>query len=144
MKKSLVYLVLLGLMVSAGYRYGSALLNKNRFIEEVDSLLNSPRDLSEKNLPALIQNKARLFGIDLDPNQILVKIKPAQKGTTTSRLVEGKGLVADTSTLTLRVPYSYPLFGMSIEGLLDRERTFTAGIRVPSVSRPDEDDPFQE
>ena len=135
--KKIILIVILLVLGWIGFAYLSAAWTREQFTQEVDSLLASPRDLTEANLIPLILNKARQFGIELHPEDVRIQITSADRETTTSRLLENKGFKADVRTLTLHIQYEQPLLGTFRLYTLDRERTFTARIS-PSAPRPAE------
>ena len=127
--------VLLGLVFLVGwigFVYSSAVWSRLQFTREVDSLLESPRELNEADLPSLILNKARQFGMEVDPEDIAVRIETADVETTTSRLVEKKGFTANVLVLSLRMSYTQSVLGMSRQYTLNRERRFTSRVSLPS------------
>lgn len=134
MKKTLLLIVILSLGW-LGFAYFSAAWTRLQFTQEVDSLLGSPRDVSEANLPPLILSKARPFGMEILPEDIQVEISPADTETTTSRLLESKGFTAETRILTLHIRYRQSILGRPRYYTLDRERTFTSRI-APSTQPP--------
>jgi hypothetical protein len=103
----------------------------------VDSLLASPRELSEANLIPLILNKARQSGIELRPEDIQIRITSADRETITSRLLENKGFKVEVRMLTLHIQYGQSFLGTSRLHTLDRKRTFTFQI-TPLVQPPTE------
>lgn len=139
MKKSILIIIVL-ILGWLGFSYASAAWTRMQFTEEVDSLLASPRELSETNLIPMILNKAQQFGIELRPEDIEVRIISADRETTTSRLLENKGFKADVRVLTLHLQYGQSLLGASRIYTLDRERTFTAQITpsAPQTETPPE------
>ena len=127
MKKILI----LGLLLFAGwagYSYFSAYMNWVQFSNEVDSFLQEPRALSEENLPPLILNKAKQFGINLDPKDIDVQISATDKETTISGLIGNKGLKAENRIISLHIRATQTILGTTKSYTLDRKRTFTARI----------------
>lgn len=133
MKKSILIITLI--LGWLGFSYVSAAWTRMQFTEEVDSLLASPRELSEANLIPMILNKAQPLGIELRPEDIQVRIGPVDRETTTSRLLENKGFKADVRMLTLHIQYGQSFLGTSRLHTLDRERTFTAEI-TPATPPP--------
>lgn len=119
--------VLLGWL---GFSYVSAAWTRGQFTQEVDSFLQSPRDLSEANLIPLILNKAQQFGIEVRPEDIRVRIASADRKTITSKLLENKGVKTDVRTLSLHIRYGQTYLGTSRLYTMDRERTFTAQISL--------------
>jgi hypothetical protein len=111
-----------------GFGYFSAMLNRTHFINEVDALLGTPREMNEKTLPLLILNKAKQFEIDLEPGDIDVRISKAGRETRTGTGFKQKGLTIDTRTLTLHITYRQSVLWMDKDYTLDRERTFTYRI----------------
>jgi hypothetical protein len=134
MKKTILIAVVI-VLGWAGFSYFSAAWNREQFIREVDSFLESPRELSESNLVPLILRKATQSGIELRPEDIQVRIESADRETTTSKLLENKGFKADVRTLNLHVKYRQSYLGASRTHILIRERTFTSGI-TPSTQPP--------
>jgi len=120
-----------------GFSFASAVWTRTQFTGEVDSFLASPRELSETNLMPLILNKARQFGIVIRPEDIQVRITSSDRETTTSRLMENKGLKAEVRMLTLHIEYGQSFLGTTRHYSLDRERTFTAQV-TPSAQTPTE------
>ncbi|MBI3994635.1 MAG: hypothetical protein HY349_01530 [Nitrospirae bacterium] len=135
--KKIILIVIFLVLGWLGFSYVSAAWTREQFTQEVDSLLASPRDLTETGLPPLILNKAGQFGIELLPEDIRIEILSADRETTTSRLLESKGFKTDTRILTLHIQYRQSVLGTSRLFTLDRERSFTAQIG-PSAPRPDE------
>jgi hypothetical protein len=131
MKKTILLIVVLALGW-AGFSYVSAAWTRNQFVQEVDSLLQSSQGLSEVSLPPLLLNKAQQFGIVLDPDDIEVRIGTTEVETTTSRLVEKKGLTANVLVLTLRMSYTQSVLGRPRGYTLSRERRFTSRVTPPS------------
>jgi len=135
--------VLIGLAVLigwAGFSYFSASWNREQFTNEVDSLLQSPRDLNEASLIPLILHKAKLSSVDLRPEDINVKFESVNRETTTSNLLENKGFSADVRKLDLHLVYRQTFLGITKTLTLDRERTFTSQITPnaqPSSYPPD-------
>lgn len=140
--KKVVVIALVVLLGWLGVSYISAAWTREQFTEEIDSLLQSPRDLSKSNLIPLILNKARQFGMKLRPEDIRMTITSADRETTTSRLFENKGFKTDVRTLSLHIRYEQPYLGSSGIHTLDRERTFTAGIGLPEESPTQLTDPL--
>jgi hypothetical protein len=133
--KKIVVIALVVLFGWLGFSYVSAAWTRERFTDEVDSFLQSPRDLSESMLIPLILNKARQYGMELRPEDIRMTITSSDRETTTSKLLENKGLKTDVRTLSLHVQYEQSFLGSSRLYTLDRERTFTAQIS-PSAEPP--------
>ena len=138
MKKVLTITLLIGIAWVI-YAYLSSALERERFILEVDSLLASPRGITERNLPQLILNKARQTGIQIDPEAIEVTITGTGRETTTSRLFAKKGFVTHTRVLTVRFHYKQSFLGKLRIHDYERERTFTAQV-APSTSQASEID----
>lgn len=136
MKKTILIILFL-FLGWVGFAYASAAWTRSQFTQEVDSLLASPRELSEANLIPLILNKARQSGIELRPEDIHIRITSADRETTTSRLLENKGFKVEVRMLTLHVQYGQSFLGTSRHHTLDRERTFTFQI-TPLVQPPTE------
>jgi len=139
MKRAILIAVVL-LLGWAGFSYFSAAWDREQFIREVDSLLQSPRELSESNLIPLILHKAQQSGIELRPEDIQVRIESADRETTTSKLLENKGFKADVRTLNLRVQYRQSYLGASRSHILSRERSFTSSITP--LTQPPADTPI--
>lgn len=124
-------ILFLGLVILAGwigFGYFSAAWNRTQFINEVDSLLGTPREMNEKTLPPLILNKAKQFKIDLEPEDIEVRILRAARETTTGARLQQKAFTVDTRILTLHITYGQSALGKHKRYTLDRERTFTYRI----------------
>lgn len=142
--KKIVFLVTFLTLGWLGFSYFSAYWTRGQFIQEVDSLLESPRDLTEGTLTPLILNKAGQFGLVVRPEDIQVQIAASDHETTTSRLIESKGLKAETRVLTLQIRYSQSVLGVPRSYMLDRKRFFTAQIAVPTQTSPDLQTPSNE
>jgi thioredoxin reductase len=126
--KKLLYLGLVVLAGWVGFDYFSAMLNRTHFTNEVEALLGTPREMNEKTLPTLILNKAKQFEIDLEPEDIEVRISKAGRETGTGTRLQKKGFTVDTRTLTLHITYRQSVLGMDKDYTLDRQRTFTYRI----------------
>jgi hypothetical protein len=127
MKKFLV----LGLVLAAGwfgYHYISATWNWMQFQGEVDGLLEAPQGLNPKYLSEKLQTKAVALGFDLDPDDLHIRIASADKETTLSGRVAGRGLRAENRSIRLDLVMTrrLPLGEKSYS--LERERTFTARL----------------
>ena len=140
MKKILTITLLVGIAWVL-YAYLSSALEREKFILEVDSLLASPRDITERNLPQLILNKARQTGILIDPEAIEITITGSGRETTTSRLLTKKQFATHTRVLTLRFHYKQSFLGKMRIHDYERKRTFTAQVApfAPQASELDED-----
>ena len=128
-------LLFLGLVILAGwigFGYFSAAWNRTQFINEVDSLLGTPREINEKTLPPLILNKAKQFKIDLEPEDIEVRISRAARETTTGARLQQKAFTVETRILTLRIRFKQSVLGIIKSYSLDREGSFTSRI-APSA-----------
>ena len=136
MKKIVVLAVFL-ILGWLGFSFFSAYWARAQFTEEVDSLLQSPRDLSEGSLTPLILNKAGQFGITVDPQDVQIRIAAADPETTTSRLIEKRGLTAEVRILTLHMRYGQSTLGISRSYTLDRKRIFTAQAVIPTQTPSD-------
>ena len=90
--------------------------------------------MNQNNLPDLVLNKARQFGIEIKPEDVLVQITTTNQKTKTGRRLEGKGFTADTRRLTLKIVYEQSVLGMKKTYTLDRTRIFTQKI-TPSQYR---------
>lgn len=119
-----------------GFAYASAAWTRGQFNREVESLLQSPRDMTETSLASLILNKAKEFGMDVRPEDIQIRIGPTDRKTVTSNLLENKGFKVETRRLTLQVQYRQHFLGTSRIYTLNRERIFTAQAAVPMPPPP--------
>jgi hypothetical protein len=109
----------------------------------VDSLLQTPREMTQKNLPGLIANKAGQRNIDVDPDEIDVRIRAADRSSQLSEKLEKKGLSAETRVMDLHFQYRQTVMGFTKTYSIDRERTFTARVVPPSQGSEDVNDAFQ-
>jgi hypothetical protein len=132
--KKIVFTLLFLILGWIGFSYATAAWTREQFIQEVDSLLESPRDLTEAMLIPLILNKAQQSGISLRPEDVRVRFASSDRETTTSRLIENKGFKAEIQTLALHIQYGQTVLGTFHLYTLDRERTFTA--RITPLSQP--------
>jgi len=142
--KKVGFISLLLILGWIGFSYATAALTREKFSQEVDSLLESPRDLTESNLIPLILHKAQQSGITLRPEDVRIQITSSDRETTTSRMIENKGFKAEVRTLALHFEYGQTVIGISHRHTYDRERTFTAEISPssPSTVEPKET-PFE-
>lgn len=141
--KNLVLIAILFLAGWAGYSFFAAYLDRVNFQNEVDSLLQTPRELNENNLPGLIANKAAQRNIDVNPDEIDVRIRAADRASTLSEKFENKGVSAETRVLNLHFEYSQTVMGMTRNYSLDRERTFTSSVSPSPPESPDINNAFQ-
>lgn len=128
-------IILIGLFIVLGwlgFAYVSASWTRGQFTREAESLLESPRDLTEESLVPLLLNKAQQFGMELRPEDIQVKIGPSDRETTTSKLLQNKGFKVEVRRLTLQIQYGQPFLGAIRHYTFYRERTFTAQA-APSI-----------
>jgi hypothetical protein len=131
-------IILIGFLLAAGwlgFSYASAAWTRGQFTREAESLLESPRELSEANLVPLLLNKAQQFGMELRPEDIQVSIGPSDRETTTSKLLQNKGFTVEVRRLTLQIQYGQPFLGTIRHYTFYRERTFTAQA-APSIPPP--------
>jgi hypothetical protein len=131
-------IILIGCLLAAGwlgFSYASAAWTRGQFTREAESLLESPRDLSEASLVPLLLNKAQQFGMELRPEDIQVRIGPSDRETTTSKLLQDKGFTVEVRRLTLQMQYGQPFLGTIRHYTFYRERTFTAQA-APSFPPP--------
>ena len=56
-----------------------------RFEREVDSFLQTPREMNEENFPVLLLNKATQLGLDLNPDDIDFRVTATDRDTHLSR-----------------------------------------------------------
>jgi hypothetical protein len=133
MKKT-VFTLLFLILGWIGFSYAAAAWTREQFIQEVDSFLESPRDLTEAILIPLILNKAQQSGISIRPEDVRVRFASSDRETTTSRMIENKGFKAEVQTLALHIQYGQTVLGLSHLYTLDRERTFTS--RITPLSQP--------
>ena len=133
MKRTLTFIIVI-VIGWLCFSYFSATWKRTQFISEVDSLLGTPRTMNQNNLPDLVLNKARQFGIEIKPEDVLVQITTTNQKTKTGRRLEGKGFTADTRRLTLKIVYEQSVLGMKKTYTLDRTRIFTQKI-TPSQYR---------
>jgi len=131
MKKFALFTILL-LAAWAGMTYINAGWTRHQFISEVDSLLETPRDLSESNLPSLILNKAVPLGITLNPEEVKITTAATDRETTVSRLMQGKGVSAENRVLTLEFQYHQSVMGFPRSYTLTRQRFFTVQAFTPT------------
>ena len=143
MKKILTITLLIGIAWVV-YAYFSSALEREKFIMEVDSLLGSPREITERNLPQLILNKTRETGIQVDPEAIEVTITSSDRETTTSRLLVKKGFVTHTQVLTIRFHYQQPFLGKMRIHNYERERSFTAEVAPSGPQATELDEVFSK
>jgi len=128
-------IILIGLCVVLGwlgFSYASAAWTRGQFTREVESFLESPRDLTESNLVPLILNKAKQFGMELRPEDIQVQIGPSDRETTTSNLLQNKGFKVEVRRLTLQMQYGQPFLGTTRLFTFYRERIFAAQATLPT------------
>jgi hypothetical protein len=117
-----LFIIILGWL---GFSYFSAAWTRAQFTREVESLLESPRDLTETSLEPLILYKAKQFGMDLRPEDIQIRIGPSNQETTTSNLLQNKGFRVEVRRLTLQIEYGQPFLGSIHHYTFYRDRTFT-------------------
>jgi hypothetical protein len=142
MKKLILFGILL-LAGWAGFEFFSAYLDRTNFVNEVDSLLQTPREIGPANLPGLIVNKARERGIDLDPDEIDVRVQATDTDTELSSKFEGKGFSTENRKLDLHFQFSQTVMGITRTYSMDRERTFTARVTPPSSDPSESDEIFE-
>jgi len=134
MKKT-IFIGLFIFLAWLGFSYVSAAWTRGQFTREAESLLESPRDLSEASLVPLLLNKAQQFGMELRPEDIQVRIGPSDRETTTSNLLQNKGFRVEVRRLTLQIKYGQPFLGTMRHYTFYRERTYTAQA-APSIALP--------
>jgi len=139
--KKVIFIGLFVLLGWLGFSYVSAAWTRGEFTREVESLLESPRDLTEASLVPLILNKAQQFGMVLRPEDIQVHIGPADRDTTTSNLLENKGFKVEVRRLTLQIQYGQPFLGTTRLYTLYRDRTFAADASFPTPPTPAQTEP---
>jgi hypothetical protein len=132
--KKIIFIGLFVVLGWLGFSYVSAAWTRGEFTREVESLLESPRDLTEANLVPLILNKAQQFGMELRPEDIQIRIGPSNRETTTSNLLQNKGFKVEVRRLTLQIQYGQPFLGTTRLYTLYRERTFAAEAAPPTPS----------
>ncbi len=142
--KKIVFIALFLILGWIGFSYATAAWTREQFIQEVDSLLESPRDLTEALLIPLILNKAQPFGLSLRPEDVRVRFASSDRETTTSKLIENKGFKAEVQTLSLHIEYGQTVLGTSHLYTLDRERIFTAQISPLSQPTGESKEPLSE
>lgn len=131
-------IILIGFLLLAGwlgFSFVSAAWTRGQFTREVESYLESPRDLTESTLVPLLLNKAQQFGMELRPEDIQLRIGSSDRETITSNLLEKKGFKVEVRRLTLQIQYGQPFLGTLRRHTLYRERTFTAQA-APSTPPP--------
>ncbi|HET6466232.1 MAG TPA: hypothetical protein VFH55_11535 [Nitrospiria bacterium] len=133
--KKIIFITLFVVLGWLGYSYASAAWTRGQFTREVESLLESPRDLTESSLVPLILNKAQQFGMELRPEDIQIQIGPSNQETTTSNLLQNKGFRVEVRRLTLQFEYGQPFLGSTQRYTFYRDRTF-ASQAAPSIPPP--------
>jgi hypothetical protein len=141
--KNLLFIAILFLAGWAGYSFFAAYLDRVNFQNEMDSLLQTPRELSENTLPGMIENKAAERNIDVNPEDIDVRIGPAGRSSQLSERFEKKGVEAETRVLDLHFEYSQTVMGLTRTYSFDRERTFTYRISPYSKNSQDVEKAFR-
>lgn len=128
----------LGILLAAGvaYAFASAAWTRGQFVQEVDGYLASPRDLNSATFPDLILMKAKSLELALERDQIQLEIRDAERPTTTSKHLTGKGVAVQTQVMTLQIQYAQTIMGFKRYFRLDRERTFTSGAALPQTAPP--------
>ena len=130
--KKIIFIALFVVLGWLGFSYISAAWTRGQFTREVESLLESPRDLTESSLVPLILNKAQQFGMELRPEDIQIQIGPSNQETTTSNLLQNKGFRVEVRRLTLQFEYGQPLLGSIQRYTFYRDRTFASKAAPPT------------
>ncbi|HUK56550.1 MAG TPA: hypothetical protein VLY20_07815 [Nitrospiria bacterium] len=132
-------IVLIGLLLAAGglgFSYATAAWSRGQFAREVDSYMESARDLTESGLTPLLLNKAHRFGLELRPEDIRLRVEASDRDPTTSRLLESKGFKTEVRHLTLDIRYGQPFWGSTRMYTLHRERIFTFQAAPSTTTSP--------
>jgi len=134
--KKIIFVCIFVVLGWFGFSYVSAAWTRGQFSREVESLLESPRDLTESSLTSLILNKAEQFGMELRPEDIQIQIGPSNQETTTSNLLQNKGFKVEMRRLTLQFEYGQPFLGFIRHYAFYRDRTYLVQAAPPVPTPP--------
>lgn len=129
--KKIILISLAGILGFSVFSFVSKSLDRSKFELEITSLMAVAQGLNSRTAPGLFINKAKQSNITLLEEDIRFNIQKFDGTTKTSKLLEKRGLSAETYKATLELTYSQSFLGSSRTYSLSRTRTFTKSVSIP-------------
>jgi len=130
--KKILLVLLIGIVVHAGYQVVKSYEISERFSDDLDTLMLMVRSQTEESFKQQVIARAEKSGIQLTPDQVSVRIEDTAASSFGSRVLGSTGAAVQNKQITLDFQYQIPIYGIPLTHSVHRTKVFAAEIRSPS------------
>jgi len=124
--KTLLAIVVLGVIGWAGYVYLDDLMAQERFGSAVELAIDDPRTRQLDQIRLDIQAAGERDGMVVNPDAIEFAFAASDVQPVAGQMVAGAGLAVASKRLTVRVPYERRVWGRIQHRMLERAKVYVA------------------
>jgi len=138
MIKKIVLILLIGILVHAGYRYILSYQISEGFNDDLDTLMLAVSGQTEASFQQQVIQRAGRHGIHLDPDEVSVRIEDTTASSFGSRLLSRTGAAVQNKQITLDLEYQLHVYGIPLTRLVHRTKVFAAEIGSPASAQEEQ------
>jgi hypothetical protein len=116
----------------AGYQLLKSYEMSEGFSDDLDTLMVTVRGQTEDSFKKQVIAKAEKNGIQLTPEQVLVRIEDTNADSFGGRVLSGTGAAVHNKQISLDFDYQIPVYGIPLTHSVHRAKIFAAEISSPS------------
>ncbi len=133
MIKKILLVLLVGIVVHAGYQVFKSYEVSEGFSDDLDTLMLTVRGQTEESFKQQVIARAEKRGIHLTPDQVSVRIEDTTASSLGSRVLGGMGAAVHNKQITLDFEYQVPIYWIPLTHSVHRTKVFAAEISSPSA-----------
>lgn len=133
MIKKILLVLLVGIVIHAGYQFLKSFQISEGFSDDLDTLMLMVSSQTEESFKQQVIARAKKNGIQLTPDQVSVRIEDTTASSLGSRVLGGTGAAVQNKQITLDFEYQIPIYGTPLTHSVHRTKVFAAEIRSPSA-----------
>lgn len=132
MGKKLFLILLIGIIVHAGYQFFKSFEISERFSDDLDTLMLGVSTQTEESFKQQVIMQAEREEIRLVPEEVSVLIEDTNESSLGSRVMSGTGAAVQNKKITVDIRYQILIDGFPLDRAVHRTKVFAARIGSPA------------